>query len=664
MVYGGKLTAHTTQSLIQKSDTIPSYQNQHSTDQQRPAASFLAPDIAFLAHYGARQSTLENWQEVAENNNVEAHEELIARGAVSEQLYYKCLAHDLGLRFLQADSLGQIVGNANHKGLIHSLRHAPRIFIRSAQSNKVTLVTAPKRKEASQLRTRLKLDPTLKHRIAIAAPQDIKKAYLSKLGTPLNTHATHMLRHYMPSYSAFSVKQTKVIITVITLSGAAIMSGLFPTNLWTIVFNITLALMFFLATCLRFLAALTLRRNKALIPELSLLPNRELPVYSVLVALYDEADIVSDLVAALSNLDWPASKLDIKLALEADDLATINAAQEARKQFPAVELVIIPPGDPRTKPRALNYALPLARGEFVVIYDAEDRPDPLQLRAAYHRFSTGHKDIVCLQAPLLVDNDETSWLSRLYEIEYSSLFDGLLPAFAHWQLPILLGGTSNHFRINVLRAIGAWDPYNVTEDADLGLRLKRLGYRVEMIDQPTYEEAPATLKIWLKQRTRWFKGWMQTSIVHMRNPRQMYRELGFSGFLSYHLMSTALLASAFGYPFFMGLLGYHIINGTLERGFDPVFLLVFNLVFAFFVYIFLAFRALSYRNKGSLFRHAFTFPAYWFLSSIAVWRALYQLATAPHHWEKTPHGQVKRQIAPWQQSTRQKMEAVTLSVLQ
>src|SRR5262249_40834782 len=155
----------------------------------------------------------------------------------------------------------------------------------------------------------------------------------------------------------------------------------------------------------------------------------------------------------------------------------------------------------------LNYALAGARGEFVVIYDAEDRPHPDQLRAACSQFAASPDDVVCLQAPLVISNGGASWVSAAVSLEYSALFFVLLPMLARRRMPVPLGGTSNHFRVAELRASGGWDPYNVTEDADLGMRLHRLGYRCGVIDCPTYEDAPATFRVWLNQRTRWFKGW-------------------------------------------------------------------------------------------------------------------------------------------------------------
>jgi cellulose synthase/poly-beta-1,6-N-acetylglucosamine synthase-like glycosyltransferase len=233
-----------------------------------------------------------------------------------------------------------------------------------------------------------------------------------------------------------------------------------------------------------------------------------LPVYTIVVALYREAAAVKGLVAALRALNYPVEKLDIKLVVEADDTQTRMAIAALGLGLP-FEIIVAPASGPRTKPKALNAALPFARGSFVAVYDAEDRPERDQLRLALEAFVAGDGRLACVQARLTIDNSRDSWLSRLFTAEYAGLFDVFLPGLAAWRLPLPLGGSSNHFRAAVLRECGAWDPYNVTEDADLGMRLARFGYRTAVIPSSTYEEAPARFGPWLKQRTRWFKGWMR-----------------------------------------------------------------------------------------------------------------------------------------------------------
>lgn len=247
-------------------------------------------------------------------------------------------------------------------------------------------------------------------------------------------------------------------------------------------------------------------RPKVRQAEISLPLSPDLPVYSVLVALYKEAEVVPDLLVGLGLLAWPRSKLEIKLVCEQDDAETI-AAINVHPLRSFVEVILVPPSLPRTKPKALAYALRLSRGELIVLYDAEDRPHPMQLAEAWQRFQTAGRDLACLQAPLEIANRQENIIANMFGFEYAALFRGLLPWLADNRITLPLGGTSNHFCRDVLEEIGGWDPYNVTEDADVGLRLARHGYRCETLSCPTREQAPADFASWHRQRVRWFKGW-------------------------------------------------------------------------------------------------------------------------------------------------------------
>ena len=244
-------------------------------------------------------------------------------------------------------------------------------------------------------------------------------------------------------------------------------------------------------------------------PPLPMTPDEECPIYSVIAPLRGEARVVNQLLSGIERLNYPADKLDVILVVEADDHETRNAITARSHRIP-ITVIPIPPTKPGTKPKALGVALPFARGEFTVIYDAEDRPERNQLRVALNAFRSTGNDLACVQARLCMDTD-TSWLAHYFTAEYAGHFDVFLPRLAALGLPIPLGGSSNHFRTETLRKVGGWDPYNVTEDADLGMRLARFGYRCGVIDSTTYEEAPTDVRRWLNQRSRWFKGWMRLS---------------------------------------------------------------------------------------------------------------------------------------------------------
>ncbi|MGH9267969.1 MAG: glycosyltransferase family 2 protein, partial [Acidimicrobiales bacterium] len=272
-------------------------------------------------------------------------------------------------------------------------------------------------------------------------------------------------------------------------------------------------------------------------------PDHALPPYTVLVPAYREPEVIGNLLASLRVLEYPRDRLDVKLLLEADDDLTLGALDEAALD-PWVEVVRVPVAEPRTKPKACNFGLTLARGDLVTIYDAEDRPEPLQLRRAAVAFGRLGPRVACLQAKLSYYNPGQNLITKWFTVEYGTWFCQLLPGLVRAGAPLPLGGTSNHFRREVLAAVGAWDPYNVTEDADLGLRIHREGYKVGLLDSTTYEEANSDFVNWMKQRSRWYKGYLQTWLVHLRRPRQLWRDLGPSGFFGLNLFvgGTPLLA--------------------------------------------------------------------------------------------------------------------------
>jgi cellulose synthase/poly-beta-1,6-N-acetylglucosamine synthase-like glycosyltransferase len=366
-----------------------------------------------------------------------------------------------------------------------------------------------------------------------------------------------------------------------------------------------------------------------------------MPVYSVLVALYREAEIVPDLLVALGRIVWPRGKLEIKLVCEADDRETL-AALRAHTLQSFIEIVEVPPGTPRTKPKALAYALPMTTGEFIVLYDAEDRPHPLQLVEAWQCFMASDEYLACLQAPLAVTNFRRGPLARMFAFEYAALFRGLLPWLARRRLVLPLGGTSTHFRREALEAVGRWDPFNVTEDADLGLRLARHGYRVDTISRPTYEDAPENLANWLPQRTRWFKGWMQTWLVHMRHPRRLWRDLGPASFITTQTLCAGMVISSIAHPVFLWSLGYVSLVFIRHTAISPLqstilALDILNIALGYLTFLLLGRRTLLAKERLSFWRTILLTPVYWILMSVAAWRALWKLYRDPYHWEKTHH---------------------------
>lgn len=460
----------------------------------------------------------------------------------------------------------------------------------------------------------------------------------------LLTQSIHNLSNTLPYYSAkktFTSWQTIALILSLVALGWLI----YTNNQDAILVCMMVLSAFYTASIfLRCLLLASFAPATDTAKEVISTHEEKLPTYSVLVALYKEANQVERLTQSLWNLDWPKQKLDIKLICEADDYETIEAILDA-KLPPCFELVQVTPAYPRTKPKALNYALPLCRGEYLVLYDAEDHPSPGQLKEAYAKFMSEDERLACLQAPLHIHNHNQTWLSTMFAIEYVTLFNGILPVLAKWHVPIPLGGTSNHFKTRILKNIGGWDPYNVTEDADLGVRLFREGYRCSTLTQPTFEEAPPELIPWVKQRTRWLKGWMQTVLVHSRNPFHFFYDMGLKNTIAFHLLMTSIIISVLIHPFFLGIIIWHLVSlGAPATGsIDSLMVAtsVFNLVGGYTSYGLLAYAVLQTSKYDSCTRMLFTLPFYWILISIAGWRAFVHLIVKPHEWEKTPHGLAK-----------------------
>ncbi len=375
--------------------------------------------------------------------------------------------------------------------------------------------------------------------------------------------------------------------------------------------------------------------------EVEALRTEELPIYSVLVPLFKEPQVLPRLIESLENLDYPSEKLDILLLLEEGDTATVEKAKTLHP--PAnIRFITIPASSPQTKPKACNYGLAFARGEYVTIYDAEDVPEADQLKKAVAAFKKYPDYYVCFQAALNYFNRDENFLTRMFTLEYSYWYDYMLTGLDRLGLPIPLGGTSNHFPTDKLRELGGWDPFNVTEDADLGIRACGRGYRVGILNSTTFEEANKRVGSWIRQRSRWQKGYAQTFLVHNRHPLGFLRKVGPKGFFTLQIFIGGSVAGNFVAPILWAVFAYWLITGTtaLEPIFPGVLLYVgtFNLLIGNFLGIYLSMIAVFKRKFYSLTPYAIASPIYWLLGSVGSWRAVWQLFTKPFYWEKTTHG--------------------------
>ncbi len=411
------------------------------------------------------------------------------------------------------------------------------------------------------------------------------------------------------------------------------------------------------------------------------------PVYTVLCPLYKEAHVLPQFITAMSKLDYPKDRLQIMLLLEEDDIETIEAVKtyELPEFF---DVVIVPNSLPKTKPKACNYGLLYARGEYTVIYDAEDVPDPKQLKKAVMAFEMAGEQTICIQAKLNFYNPRQNLLTRIFTAEYSLWFDLVLTGLQSIHAPIPLGGTSNHFRTNDLHKLKGWDSFNVTEDCDLGMRLVKEGYQTAVIDSTTLEEANSNLKNWFWQRTRWIKGYMQTYLLHMRNlgsfvsrgtvrrvptPGSENREMpeenltmkqsnnGTMNFLAFQLVVGGKVMSMFINPLMWFItICYFLfrahVAGFIESFFPTTVLYmgVFSLLVGNFLYMYYYMIGCVKHGHHELVKYVILVPFYWLGMSMAAWVAFYKLLAAPHQWSKTKHGLHLKNIAvPKNYSTAQ-----------
>ena len=375
-------------------------------------------------------------------------------------------------------------------------------------------------------------------------------------------------------------------------------------------------------------------------------PDDELPSYCLLIPAYKEPEVIGQLISHLEALDYPRDRVVVKLLLEEDDTETLAAARAYDAIKPtdlAIDVLILPPGIPQTKPRALNFGLQCSDTDLVTIFDVEDRPEPLQLRRAAVAFQRLGPSYACLQARLEFEDTGVNLLSKWFVVEYLTWFRLFLGGITFSNGVVPLGGTSNHFRREALDAVGAWDPYNVTEDADLGVRLQRNGYDVGLLDSVTLEEVNSDLVHWVKQRSRWQKGYLQTSVVHLHQPTKAFKELGWSRWCQLMMFMAGTPIMAVANFFFWGMFATWLVTRAqiIEQLFPSViyYLALGSLVIGNLSMVYVSvITLLQSRRHDHLLWSTLLTPLYWVLISVAAVRAVVQLFIDPFHWEKTQHG--------------------------
>jgi glycosyltransferase XagB len=599
-------------------------------DHEQDALIALPPELAFLAGAGFSLELLVDAVGTAEPITVEPLARLLSEGKISEEGYYRALANHLGCRYYRgdpplADSFDAVRGLRCGVGRLDASSLEPRIVIAPHAQFVPRLIKATfsgSIRSDSFVLTSPQRFASLVH--AHRGPELLDVA-LGRLPTSLTA------REGMTGFQTAVVGTTAILAFLLGVADFDVLQALSSAILWLI-----------------FLASVTLRSMAAIArgPEVlrAELTDDKLPNYTVVIALYREASVVEHLVQAIDAFDYPKSKLDIKLVVEQRDAETLARIVELRLPS-CYEVVVAPSGKPQTKPRALNIALSSARGELIVVYDAEDIPAPDQLRLAASHFVID-KELDCLQGRLAIRNHGDSWLSKLFAIEYAILFDLINPGLCALNLPIPLGGSSNHFRVRSLVGVGAWDEWNVTEDADLGIRLARFGYQVKALESDTWEEAPYEFGIWFRQRVRWQKGWMQTLIVHSRRPIFFWRDLGPSRAMAATILIFGAIFGCLFWPAFAVetiwravTVGQGEISPWREMSDVFTYILALSGIWAILLPAVIAakFRRLKV-TPGVLL----LLPIYYLLVSAATWAAIFDLALRPHYWAKTAHGRTRQ----------------------
>lgn len=600
----------------------------------------LPIEIAFLTTYGVPDAVLRYACGLARRQGVSADAALLAEGLVSDETFYRALAAHLGAVFVDAETV--------LAPLADPAATAERGFARLADNpRRLHWLFAPSGAGVARLIGAA--------RAANSRPLFAVTTRSRFLDAARRGH-THDLACMMAAFSAECADPglcarpalTRATIAAAIGAIAALLACLLgPLETPSLCAALVLASLFLASVFLRLFACAA---SFDKVDDAAWIDESRLPAYTIVVALYKEAAVVRQLARALDRLDYPRAKLDIKFIVECDDRETAEALRQHAPRAPH-EIIVAPDGRPRTKPRALNIAMPFARGSLVAVFDAEDLPEPRQLRRAAARFSQLPPDVACLQASLCIDNGARNWMTALFAIDYAALFDVYNKGLALMGLPLFLGGTSNHFRIEALRAVGFWDAYNVTEDADLGLRLARAGYGIETFVSETFEEAPAAFGALVKQRTRWLKGWMQTALVHCRRPRRLVADLGARRAVAVLAMFTGGFVGPLLGPILTVFFVHDALFGQLLVPLTPLEIIKSTL------WCFLAVSGagsilwpllvgMSRRRLMALWPVLLLLPLWLAMLSLSAWRALVELWLRPFHWEKTEHGLTPRGDRP------------------
>jgi cellulose synthase/poly-beta-1,6-N-acetylglucosamine synthase-like glycosyltransferase len=572
---------------------------------------------------------------------------LVSLGWISRIDFFQCLAEHYMLPFYRIDKLDSLI--SLNKSSIKSLSYKKAIqyhaLLISNNDRKITILTDyPNNQETIDF-FKNKYHVSYVEQL-IVTDLDFLKIVKKIYGSIILDDSIQGLLYRNPNESAALVFTKKQVI-VLGISLFFILFWFYYHASSLIIIIFTIWQIAFLAsvsfkTFLSIIGAFSEKRETISKKEIASLKDEDLPIYTILVPAYNEPKVLPKLMQALKNLNYPPQKLDILLLLEENDLATLEAAKLAKPPG-SWKFILVPDSIPKTKPKACNYGVFFSRGKYLTIYDAEDIPEPDQLKKALIAFRKNDSSYLCFQAALNYYNNDENLITRLFTLEYSYWFDYLLPGLNRLKMPIPLGGTSNHFRTDYLKILGAWDPFNVTEDADLGIRACTHSFKVGILDSTTHEEANSNYFNWIRQRSRWIKGYIQTALVFNRAPIRLLKTIGLKNWLGIQLFIAGTPLLFIINPVVWSIFIYWIISQSklFDQFFPPLlaYIALYNLLFGNFLGIYLNMLSIFKRKIYRLLPYSLLNPFYWlFFHSIASYKAIWQIFTRPFHWEKTKHG--------------------------
>jgi cellulose synthase/poly-beta-1,6-N-acetylglucosamine synthase-like glycosyltransferase len=581
---------------------------------------------------------LDSALEVQRHERLPLGEALVAQGIPQDDVWQGLAAQwGFGLTSLEHHWVDPAL--ANELDAREAIKH--RILpIRVAAGKAIVAMADPRDRRGKDF-----AEAWLKMRVVakLATPAAIRRRQEQVYRQQLVQVSSGLLQAHAPEYSAHitltvAQKWALILAGIGVLALIVIMHGEFFVALMGAIITLY-------AAVVMFRTYVTVRGAKS--EDLIRISRREidaledLPTYTILCPLYREAGVLPQLIKACTELEYPPAKLDIKLLLEEDDVETLEVVRQTELP-PNFDPIVVPAEGPRTKPKACNYGLQFARGQYAVIFDAEDIPDPDQLKKAIVVFRRAGAEVGCVQAKLNYYNPRQNVITRWFALEYTSWFDFFLPGLVDLRLPVPLGGSSNHFRTQLLREMGAWDPNNVTEDADLGMRLHRTGYHTALMDSTTMEEANSDFVNWMRQRSRWGKGYFLSWLVLMRHPRLLMRDVGWRSAVSMQLT----LGGTFGVAL-LNLLMWLLTALWVLAQFDIISYLfptgiyyigMIELIFGNFFFLYMGIWCAQHRRNYDLTHAGLLTPFYWIMASLAMIKAGLQIISRPQFWEKTVHG--------------------------